>query len=113
MKKCYSVHFFYISSECGWNVDSAYRLYKKGVMDQSGYKVNAGRYSEPVSAGRQAGHHAATDYLSGFGPVMTGMGPATHPAFLPPQPVPKFPVERPTERIIPIQVSEIYTSPKV
>ena len=103
--KCYSMHFFYISSECGWNVDSAYRLYKKGVMDQSGYKVNAGHYSEPVSAGRPAGHHAATNYLSGFGPVMTGMGPATHPAFLPPQPVPKFPVERPTERIIPIQVS--------
>lgn len=44
-----------------------------------------------------------------FGSVLTGMGPAVgnnlplHPALQPPQPVPKFPVER--ERIIPIQVN--------
>lgn len=88
----------------GWNVDSAYRLYQKGLMDQRGYKVNSNRYSEPVSTSRPMGHHPATSYLDGLGPVLTGMGPATHPAFLPPQPVPKFPVERPQERIIPIQI---------
>ena len=81
-------------------------------MDQRGYKVNSNRFSEPVSTSRPMGHHPATSYLDGLGPVLTGMGPATHPAFLPPQPVPKFPVEKPQERIIPIQVSITNTPEK-
>ena len=65
-------------------------------MDQRGFNVNSSRFSEPVSMSRPMGHHPAD--------FMDGLGPAVHPAFLPPQPMPKFPVELPQERVIPIQV---------
>jgi len=103
-----------------WNVDEAYRMYKKNQFAQQGLK-STNRFSEtmgvpirPTQGQAGLSLRPSTQILGGFGSlgtVMTGTGSYTdtsgiHPGFLPPQPVPKFPVEHPQqkERVIPIQV---------
>ena len=109
--------FFSVIAECNWNVDAAYRMYKNQRMEQQGFKkppAQVNRFSEPLpthAMPRQSGVFArpTTEFYGQFGTATTGTGPAVgmtyHPGFQQPKQVPKFPVEPPKERIIPIQVS--------
>ncbi|KAH3842313.1 hypothetical protein DPMN_115810, partial [Dreissena polymorpha] len=129
---------------CHWNVQNAYTMYKKTKMASSGFipptpmssntYSTAGitqRYPVPgttpvtmVTHGPPVGFARPTNYRmmpqgEGLGTVVTGMGPAvgdTHPAFLQQQYVPKFPVEKASERIIPIQIenqSQVSNRPSI
>ncbi|XP_052277696.1 OTU domain-containing protein 7B-like isoform X1 [Dreissena polymorpha] len=129
---------------CHWNVQNAYTMYKKTKMASSGFipptpmssntYSTAGitqRYPVPgttpvtmVTHGPPVGFARPTSYRmmpqgEGLGTVVTGMGPAvgdTHPAFLQQQYVPKFPVEKASERIIPIQIenqSQVSNRPSI
>lgn len=107
-----------------WNVDAAYRQYKAANMAKSGFQqpkpVAYSQYPPadyrtqqpiPVSIPIAYAKPQTTSFRieDGLGMAMTGMGPAVggtgNNAFLPPQTLPKFPVEAPRERIVPVQVN--------
>lgn len=84
-------------------------------MAKSGFQPQP--VSFPIQNSRQPIAYAKPQTTSfriedGLGMAMTGMGPAVggnvNPVFLPPQNLPKFPVE-PQERIVPVQVKQFKT----